>query len=387
MLDYQFHVFASASHSYDDLPNLQEVYPSQEFKDGYHAFTPILLVIVIASTLFAVSLVFLLYDVSVARRNDKITANAVASNALVTAMFPGQLRERIMQHEERKPAKKSHLKHFLSVRQDGIDAADDYIDTNCIADIFLETTVIFVDLVGFTAWSSAREPSHVFVLLEHVYRAFDQRAKHRRIFKVETVGDCYVAVAGLPDPRADHAISIARFARECLRDLRAVTKKLVAVLGPDTSELNARIGIHSGPVTAGVLRGERSRFQLFGDTMNMASRMESTGQAGRIHVSSETAALLVASGKEHWVKPREEEVSIKGKGTVTTSWLLVSDDDTRSTYSGTVSSSSRTTDDNHDRWGAEHTNLDREPAVDKENMMRLVEWNCQIMLKIIKQMM
>ena len=99
-------------------------------------------------------------------------------------------------------------------------------------------------------------------LSSSLYRAFDEIAKKRRVFKVETVGDCYVAVTGLPDPRKDHAVSMARFARDCLFRTRALTKKLEVTLGPDTGDLAMRMGIHSGPVTAGVLRGERSRFQL-----------------------------------------------------------------------------------------------------------------------------
>jgi class 3 adenylate cyclase len=146
-------------------------------------------------------------------------------------------------------------------------------------------------LVGFTAWSSVRAPVQVFTLLESVYRAFDDIAKRRRVFKVETVGDCYVAVAGLPDPMKDHAVTMCRFARDCLSRMRYVTKRLELTLGPDTSELDIRVGIHSGPVTAGVLRGERSRFQLFGDTMHTASRIESTGQRGRIHISHETGKV------------------------------------------------------------------------------------------------
>jgi class 3 adenylate cyclase len=75
---------------------------------------------------------------------------------------------------------------------------------------------MFADLVGFTAWSSMREPTQVFMLLETIYCAFDVIAKRRRVFKVETVGDCYVAVAGLPEARKDHAIVMCRFAQECL---------------------------------------------------------------------------------------------------------------------------------------------------------------------------
>jgi class 3 adenylate cyclase len=99
-------------------------------------------------------------------------------------------------------------------------------------------------------------------LLETIYHEFDLIAKNRRVFKVETVGDCYVAVAGLPDPRKDHAIVMARFARECLSTLSRLLRDLEKSLGPDTADLAMRVGLHSGPVTAGVLRGDRARFQL-----------------------------------------------------------------------------------------------------------------------------
>jgi class 3 adenylate cyclase len=146
----------------------------------------------------------------------------------------------------------------------------------------------------------------VFILLETLYRAFDDIAKRRRVFKVETIGDCYVAVTGLPDPRKDHAVAMARFSRDCMTRMRSLCKQLEVTLGPDTGDLAMRMGIHSGPVTAGVLRGERSRFQLFGDTMNTAARMEHTGLRDKIQVSQETADLLIAAGKSSWLSKRED---------------------------------------------------------------------------------
>jgi len=199
-----------------------------------------------------------------------------------------------------------------------IDTGDYLFQSKPIADFFPDTTIMFADIVGFTAWSSTREPSQVFTLLETIYHEFDQIAKQRRVFKVETVGDCYVAVAGLPDPRKDHAMVMARFGRDCSTQMRVLTKRLEVVLGPDTADLSMRIGLHSGPVTAGVLRGERARFQLFGDTMNTASRMESTGSPGRIQVSREMADELVHAGKGHWIKPRSDKVLVKGKGEMQT---------------------------------------------------------------------
>ena len=110
-----------------------------------------------------------------------------------------------------------------------------------------------------------------------------------------------------------------------------MTKKLELTLGPDTSDLDVRVGLNSGPVTAGVLRGEKGRFQLFGDTMNTASRMESTGMKGRIQVSHDTAMLIKAAGKAKWLTLREDKVTVKGKGEMETYWLCPGSDRRKST--------------------------------------------------------
>ena len=144
-----------------------------------------------------------------------------------------------------------------------------------------------------------RQPCQVFILLETLYGAFDTIAKRRRIFKIETIGDCYVAVSGVPEPRADHAIAMCKFSSDILTSMRKLIRQLESTLGPDTGDLALRVGLHSGPVTAGVLRGERARFQLFGDTMNTAARMEQTGIKNRIQVSQSTADCVLAGGKRY----------------------------------------------------------------------------------------
>ena len=132
----------------------------------------------------------------------------------------------------------------------------------------------------------------------------------------------YMAATGLPEKRKDHALLMARFAKDCLRKMLSVVRKLELRLGPDTADLGMRVGIHSGPVTAGVLRGEKARFQLFGDTVNTAARMESTGVKNKIHLSTESADQIRAGQhKDIWTVPRKEQIEAKGKGKLQTHWL------------------------------------------------------------------
>lgn len=147
-------------------------------------------------------------------------------------------------------------------------------------------------------------------------------AKRLGVFKVETIGDCYLAVCGLPTPRKDHAVAMARFASKCCEMLPMITHDLKETLGSDTALLSMRIGLHSGSVTAGVLRGERSRFQLFGDSVNTAARMESTGVKGKIQISESTAQLLREAGRTDWFEERKETVQAKGKGVMKTYFLV-----------------------------------------------------------------
>ena len=119
---------------------------------------------------------------------------------------------------------------------------------------------MFADLVGFTSWASARDPTQVFTLFESTYHAFDKISEPLGIFKVETVGDCYVAAAGMPEARDDHAEIMAIFASKCLKAMSKVARNLENVLGPETGDIQIRVGIHCGQVTAGVLRGLKGEF-------------------------------------------------------------------------------------------------------------------------------
>ena len=225
---------------------------------------------------------------------------------------------------------------------------------------------MFADISGFTAWSSIREATQVFTLLEAIFQSFDVIANQLGVFKVETVGDCYVAVCGLPEVNTEHAIVMSRFARACVIKFQEVVQGLEMVLGPDTGELAIRIGLNSGPVTAGVIRGERARLQLFGDTVNTAARIESTGERSRIHLSEQTANLLKQAGYEGWVQPRRDVVSAKGKGRMKTFWL---NQDTDEMGAMNVRSPHRS----------------REDATLHERLERCIDWNTELLVGLLKK--
>ena len=219
---------------------------------------------------------------------------------------------------------------------------------------------MFADLTGFTQWSASRDPTQVFTLLEVLYHSFDTIAKRRKVFKVETVGDCYVAVAGVPTAHKDHATAMACFANKCLIQSQQICNALEAVLGHGTADLGFRVGLHSGPVTAGVLRGDKGRFQLFGDTVNTTARIETSGERNKIHCSEETANLLRKAGHGNWLIPRNEKVHAKGKGLLKTYFIrvFVGSDVMTSTHRSDNDSTTMSEDLNDDSgWGnSEHNN-------------------------------
>jgi class 3 adenylate cyclase len=294
------------------------IYPSNDTKKQHVDSNPLVLALLIIGVFLFSSSVFVLYTIAVARRQRIVMDRAVASSAIVSSLFPSQVRDQIYQETA---AEAKTLQETADCTTDEERGDRPMGKGRPIAEVFEHTTVMFADIAGFTSWSASRNPVQVFELLETLYQAFDAIAMRRKVFKVETIGDCYVAVTGLPDPQADHAILMARFADDCMKRMRQLTTDLASTLGEDTAALAMRVGLHSGPVTGGVLRGQKSRFQLFGDTMNTAARMESNGERGRIHASQATAHELIAKGKSSWVSTRPDKITAKGKGEMQTYWV------------------------------------------------------------------
>eukprot|EP00980_Cylindrotheca_fusiformis_P003628 scaffold814_cov100-Cylindrotheca_fusiformis.AAC.10 len=369
-------------------------------------FDPISKIIPIIGLTIGFTIIFILYDVLLRKREERVVNVAERSNAIVAALFPAEFRDRLFGRGEKDMASASdstaapesskfRLKSFLA-REEQTAKANENVnadlaaptlagmesamyDTRPIADLFPIATIMFADIAGFTAWSSVREPSQVFTLLETVYQSFDNIAKRKRVFKVETVGDCYVAVAGLPEARKDHAFTMAKFARECLLKFDELSKQLEVVLGPDTGDLAMRAGLHSGPVTAGVLRGDKSRFQLFGDTVNTAARIESTGMRNRVHLSSETAEFLIATGRSDWVQRRSDLVCVKGKGEIQTYWLCSPQDAVKEASRKKSIAPASSAASCSDGIALESLEKSLPPRI-----LRLVKWNVEILKKLLK---
>jgi adenylate cyclase len=214
-------------------------------------------------------------------QHEMLEQSRARSDALLRNILPGPVAERLMHQEQ------------------------------VIADGFDQCTVLFADIVGFTRLAAGRSPIAVVKLLDEIVSGFDRLVERHGLEKIKTMGDAYMAAAGLPTPRADHAQIAAEMALDMLDVIAGVRVQ-------GESSLDARIGLHSGPVVAGVIGTKKFSYDVWGDTVNLASRMESSSMAGRIQISEATYRLL----GDHYVMEARGPVAVKGKGAVST-WFLV----------------------------------------------------------------
>jgi len=217
------------------------------------------------------------------------------------------------------------LATFARQRVDAQERADDLLlnilpasvaerlkaDRSQIAEHHDDVTVLFADVVDFTPMAAELAAAEVVGLLDRLFTDFDDLADRHGVEKIKTIGDAYMVAAGVPSPRADHAHVMATLALEMCRIAANHD-------GPDGSPIRLRIGIASGPVVAGVIGRRKFIYDLWGDTVNVASRMESQGRPGRIQVSEATHDLI----RDAFVLEPRGLVEIKGRGTVRT-WYLV----------------------------------------------------------------
>jgi class 3 adenylate cyclase len=179
-----------------------------------------------------------------------------------------------------------------------------------IADNFAEVTVLFADLVGFTKLSAKASPQQMVDMLNELFTGFDESAQRNGVEKIKTIGDAYMAVAGLPTPYPDHTRRIVLLALDILEHVANFRERT-------GSDLSIRIGVNCGPVVAGVIGSTKFIYDLWGDTVNVASRMESHGVPGTIQV---TRAVYEQLADEFEFEERGG-IEVKGKGVLET-WLL-----------------------------------------------------------------
>ena len=183
-------------------------------------------------------------------------------------------------------------------------------NNHSVAASFENVTVIFIDMVGFSQLSSSISPARLVEILDDIFSAFDKKVDFYGIEKIKTIGDAYMAVCGLPNPDHEHCQKIA--------DLALEINNLAKTYIYSTYNLKVRIGIHSGKVVAGVIGNKKFSYDLWGDTVNIASRFESAGTPDKIHITETVKNIL---GPSYLIEERDE-IEIKGKGKMKSFYLV-----------------------------------------------------------------
>jgi adenylate cyclase len=179
-----------------------------------------------------------------------------------------------------------------------------------IADRFPEATILFSDLVGFTNLASRSSPGQIIDILNNLFSAFDALAKRLRLEKIKTIGDAYMVAGGLPEEQPEHAVAVAEMALRMIEEVHQVGTRF-------GETLEVRIGIHSGDVVAGIIGQHRFIYDVWGDTVNTASRLESSGLPNRIQISEATYHRV----RDKFRCELRGPVEVKGKGTMLTYFL------------------------------------------------------------------
>jgi len=179
-----------------------------------------------------------------------------------------------------------------------------------IVDFHADSTVLFCDVVGYTVYASQASAADLINRLNELFQVFDRLAKRYGLEKIKTIGDAYMLAGGIPEPMSDHAAAVADIAVAMLRSTSQLATKYA-------EPWQLRIGVHSGPAVAGIIGQNKFSYDLWGETVNIASRMESTGISGKIQITDATRERLAGA---FLTEPREP-ITIKGVGEMTTYFL------------------------------------------------------------------
>lgn len=273
------------------------IYPSEDYTKSFYTSEPQKFTIVIVLVIACIALLFIVLDYLQSRNSGKLEREASLKGGIIDQLFPSTVQDKLFKRKSSKPKNYygNCVKCVTTTNESSSSRLSSYLDISMsssmkgglcytvgekdvlfhnpdpIADLYENATVLFADLVGFTSWSSNRSPTDVFKLLEGLFGAFDKKARIHQVFKVETIGDCYMAVTGVPEKDPRHAERMADFALDIIYIMNKMNE--ARKLQNEEVELQLRVGIASGPVTAGVIRADRARFQLFGDTVNTSARM------------------------------------------------------------------------------------------------------------------
>ena len=227
--------------------------------------------------------------------------NLIIVGTFVYFMMYYYVRQRVVLLEESERLLRNTLPEEIAKR---LRASDEKI-----ADEFAETSILFADVVDFTPLSAGMKPSELVGLLDEVFSEIDALVEERSLEKIKTIGDAYMVAAGVPHPRPDHAHVLCELALE-IQDLCHERKF-------GGHRITFRIGVNSGPVVAGIIGTRKFAYDLWGDAVNTASRMESSGTAGGIQITNATRALV----EEEFVCEPRGVIDVKGKGSMEV-WAL-----------------------------------------------------------------
>jgi guanylate cyclase len=254
----------------------------------------------------------LLFAVSVAIAGDVTVARAivVGGGMVIAAVLVSEVIAVLGQKLAIERAQRAHIERLMH-RVFPVSVATALEQDRVVADEFESASVLFADIEGFTAIADAMSAGEVVAMLNEVFTGLDGMVDEMGLEKIKTIGDCYMVAAGVPEPRTDHAVALCEFA------LRLQT--VVADRTFRGHQLRFRIGINSGPIFAGVIGQKRFLYDLWGDAVNVASRMESTGVPGAVQITDATRALV---GNAFTCEERGL-VDVKGKGLMR-AWTLVS---------------------------------------------------------------